>query len=116
MFTGYSVLYSCIQFAYFFGIETIYLLGVDFNYNFSSSKLSRSDGATQMYESEGESNHFHPDYKKAGEIYYDPNLEHQKLAFIKARQVFEDSGRSIYNATRGGRLEVFPRVEFDCIF
>ena len=113
---GYSVLYSALQFAHFFGIREIYLLGVDFSYSFSERKKPKEIGKTQMYESSGESNHFHPDYKKQGEAWYDPNLDYQLLAFKKAKEVFEKSRGRIYNATRGGKLEIFERVDFDSLF
>lgn len=113
---GYSVLYSCLQFAYYFGIREVYLLGVDFSYDFGAKKRTKEIGKTQEFESAGESNHFHPDYKKAGDTWFDPNLEHQLLAFEKAGEVYRRAGGCIYNATRGGKLEVFPRVEFDSLF
>ena len=34
-------------------------------------------------------------------------------AYIRAREVFEADGRRILNATKGGQLEVFPRVDYD---
>ena len=66
--------------------------------------------------SEGEINHFHPDYRKEGEVWGLPDLELQERSFRLARTVFEINGRRISNATRGGKLGVFPRVDLDSLF
>ena len=34
---------------------------------------------------------------------------------MSAKKFYEGNGRKIYNATRGGKLEVFERVDFDDI-
>ena len=38
------------------------------------------------------------------------------LAYIKAEEYSQNSEFKIYNATRGGKLEVFERVDFDELF
>ena len=40
----------------------------------------------------------------------------QLKAYQKAKQYAETHGIKIYNATRGGKLEVFERVDFDSLF
>ncbi len=40
-------------------------------------------------------------------------IEEVTRAYQKARLYFEDHGGRIVNATRGGKLEVFERVNFD---
>ena len=37
-------------------------------------------------------------------------------SYLNARKVCEKNNISIYNATRGGFLEVFDRVDFDRLF
>jgi len=39
-----------------------------------------------------------------------------ELSYIAAKQHSENNNWSIYNATVGGKLEVFPRVHFTSIF
>ena len=36
--------------------------------------------------------------------------------YICAKRFCDEHGIKIYNATRGGKLEVFPRVDFDEVF
>ena len=44
---------------------------------------------------------------------YNPKTE---MAYQAAEKYAEEHGIKIYNATRGGRLEVFERVDFDSLF
>jgi hypothetical protein len=92
------------------GIREIYLLGVDFNFSEPSEKKGR------ILISEGESNHFHPNYRNPGEIWAEPKLHQQKKAFEEAGKAVEKMGGRVFNATRGGKLEVFPRVNFNELF
>jgi hypothetical protein len=61
-------------------------------------------------------NHFHPDYFGSGYRYHDPKVERMEKAYLVAREFASKNGMKIFNATRGGRLEVFPRVEFERLF
>ena len=67
----------------------------------------------KVYICEGEQNHFHPDYRKPGEQWHQPNLDYQKKAFLSAKRFAEKEGVKIFNATRGGKLEIFPRIDLD---
>ena len=43
-------------------------------------------------------------------------MDLQLAGYQKAKQYADAHGIKIYNATRGGKLEVFPRVDFDSLF
>ena len=45
-----------------------------------------------------------------------PNVNANLLGFHAAREAIEGQGRVIENATRGGKLEVFRRVDLDELF
>ena len=60
-------------------------------------------------------NHFHPDYFGKGKKWHDPQLDQVRTCYEYAKNVFEEHGRRIYNASKGGKLEVFPRVEYDTL-
>ena len=89
----------------------MYLTGVDFSFDVPEKNVFNGKVV-----SEGEINHFHPDYRKEGEVWGLPDLDLQERSFRLARKVFERDGRRIFNATRGGKLVVFPRVDFDSLF
>jgi hypothetical protein len=61
-------------------------------------------------------NHFDPRYFGAGYRWHDPRVIRMERGYEVARRVFHTHGRTIYNATSGGRLEVFPRVDYTSLF
>lgn len=110
VYTGCTITAEMIQFAYFMGFQHIYLIGVDFSYQVTK----KLDDTTYAYQ--GESNYFIPGYLKPGEIADMPNINANLLAFQAARDAIEGQGRVIQNATRGGKLEIFTRVDLDELF
>ncbi len=107
---GYSVTYSSLQWAVYMGAREIYLLGVDFS--FSVPKSNPKGFVTHS----GEQNHFSSDYRQPGERWVVPRLDLQEQALRHSRDWLSKRGVRVCNATRGGKLEVFPRVEFDRLF
>lgn len=99
---GLSVTYAMIQWAAYMGFKKIYLIGVDFFYN-DKSGLSNLD-------------HMCDNYLNQGEVVNQPNLERCERAYKRAELYSRENGFRIYNATRGGKLEVFERVDFDSLF
>lgn len=100
--SGYSVVFACIYLAIYMGFNQLYIIGADMNY---SHDMSSSE------------NHFYGDKDTISKkdvtinqpFFFDTvhrNYEFARL-FAEARNV------QIYNATRGGRLEAFERVNFD---
>jgi len=108
LYSGSSVTYTMLQMAICMGIKEIYLIGVDFSYTLPKSS---EDDVTIV--NEAESNHFHKDYRARDDKWFRPDLEYQKQAFIAAKKYCSENSIKIYNATRGGKLDVFERVNFD---
>jgi Uncharacterized protein conserved in bacteria len=101
IYDGYTVTYTCIQLAVYMGFHEIFLLGTDFNY---SLHLSSAE------------NHFYKEYEKEKNKVNEVAYQEILMAYKKARQYTENNGIKIYNATRGGKLEIFERVEFNNLF
>ena len=101
-----------MQMAFFMGLHSLYLLGIDFDFVVPPRWVGAT-GKFKIYVSQGERNHFHPEYRKPGEKWHQPNLAYQEKAFLAARRFAASKNRKIYNATRGGRLEIFPRVDVE---
>lgn len=98
-YSGATVTYICMQLAVYMGFKQIYLLGVDFDYQ------------------EGEiTKHFIEDYHGKGEKANKTNYKMNLLAYQSAKEYADNHNVEIYNATRGGKLEVFERVDFDNLF
>ena len=59
-----------------------------------------------------EGNHFIQSYRGA-KPWCPPTWRDISAGFLNARTAFEVTGGRVVNATRGGKLETFPRVDFD---
>ncbi|MEM6531791.1 MAG: 6-hydroxymethylpterin diphosphokinase MptE-like protein [Myxococcota bacterium] len=114
LYGGYSVLFIQMQIAFFMGFETVYLIGCDHSWQLPAE--SHVQGNEVMLVSDRELNHFHPDYHRPGDVWAKPKPDLQNQAFELAERFYRKAGRSILNATRGGKLETFPRVDFDRVF
>lgn len=104
---GGTSLYDLLQIMVFMGIKEIYLLGVDFSFH----KEAFKNGEVKV--NENIKNHPKEIGQDVQGIYYvDQILEGWKFA----KKYADSHGIKIYNATRGGKLEVFERVNFDDLF
>ncbi len=110
LWVGGTVSYLCLQMAYYMGFSEVYLVGFDHNYTVPADLIK--DGVNWTSQSD-DPNHFNPNYFGKGYRWHDPNVERMEKALLKARVYFEADHRRIRNATVGGRLEVFPRVEYE---
>lgn len=118
---GGTVLTLVIQIAYYMGFDPIYLIGVDVNYTIPDSVKQSgkrfSNGNLQFLEStEQDVNHFDPRYFGKGKRWHNPNTDNMIVGFEKCKKAIAKRGRSIFNATVGGKLEVMKRVNFDSLF
>lgn len=98
---GSTVTNVCIQLAIYLGFEEIYLLGVDNSY-----ALGKQQHFNEGLEEE-------PAYFKEF-VDYETTLNERM--YTNSKTYAERHGIKIYNATRGGKLEVFERVDFDTLF
>lgn len=114
IYWGGTVTFMNMQLAHYLGIREVYLIGMDHNYK-APSKVDEQKGCVITSHS-SDVNHFHPDYFGPGYRYHDPMVERMEVAYRKAKEAYEDNGGFIYNATSGGKLEVFDRVEFSSLF
>lgn len=106
VFWGYSVTYDlAMQIAAYMGVREIYLIGMDHN-NVGAVTDPR--------------NHFIKDYFTKEELgsykNITANFSGMELAYQKAKKYAQKHGFQIFNATRGGKLEVFERVDFESLF
>lgn len=99
-------LFVILQIVAYMGIKEIYLLGVDFSF----MKEIR-DG--KVWLNEKTRNHA-KGMDSAREGIYD--VDAIARAFYCVRNYAVQKGIHIYNATRGGHLEIFDRIDFDSLF
>ena len=103
---GATVTFAALQLAFYMGFQQVFLIGVDHNYD--------TDGTPhKTITSEGEDeSHFTPEYFPKGFRWQLPDLNTSEYAYKLAMKAFEMDGREILDATVGGKLEVFPKVDF----
>jgi len=93
VYDGHSVTYSMLQIAVYMGFKEIYLLGNDCSF-LGNKRHFKEHG---IVDSKG----------------LDGAQERLFISFNVAKQFADAHGIKIYNATRGGALEIFPRVDLD---
>lgn len=106
---GSTITYSMLQMAVHMGFREIYILGLDHSY---VEPKTKQDGALV---SEGEVNHFHPDYRKPGEKWHYPVLDRLEHSYQFAKDYCDSIGVQVYNASRFSKLEIFPRADLDAV-
>lgn len=93
VYSGYSITYSLIQIAVYMGFKEIYLLGVDCQY---------SNNMKHHFQEYG---YVDPHFQSLGDM--------QTHAYTVAKEYADNHDIKIFNATRGGMLDVFERVDLD---
>lgn len=105
MWGGATVTFAALQLAYHMGFSEVVLIGVDHSF-------TTPGPAHQLVTSTGDDpNHFDPNYFGKGVRWELPNLELSEVAYRLARTAYESDGRRIVDATLGGKLTVFPKVD-----
>ncbi len=103
----FTVTFDAIQLAIYMGYSEIYLLGVDHNYS------AMADSKGKITKDESVKDYFQGLEKTNITVM---NYEATTAAFESAREYADEHNITIKNATRGGKLEVFDRIEFDSLF
>lgn len=99
VYAGKTVAYACLQLAAYMGFKRIYLLGVD--HSFAKNRR-------RHFYKENKNDNLYKFYT------YDKGFVEE--AYSCARDHCSQNGCVIYNATRGGELDIFERVSFDDLF
>lgn len=110
LWQGTTVTFIAMQLAYHMGFEQVILVGVDHSFT------TQGKPHTEVVSQGDDPNHFSPDYFGKGFRWQLPDLETSEFAYELARQAFESSGRHILDATIGGKLTIFPKVDYSSLF
>lgn len=103
-----TVTYMLIQIMVYMGIRELYIIGCDNSYAVERKKdgtIINNGGVSYFAGSDVK------DSTKCVGASWEMNI-----AYEYARKYADDHGIKIYNATRGGHLEAFERVDFDSLF
>ena len=91
VYSGFSITYSLIEIAIYMGFKEIYLIGADCNFNVNRQLHFVECGVVDLS--------------------IDTARERNIAGYIVAKKYAEKNKVKIFNATRGGALEVFERVD-----
>jgi hypothetical protein len=110
LWEGATVTYVALQLAYHLGFQQVILIGVDHNFT------TQGKPNTTVVSSGDDPNHFSPAYFGKGFRWQLPDLETSERAYRMARDAYARDGRQVLDATVGGKLTVFPKVEYSSLF
>lgn len=110
LWEGATVTNIALQLAFHMGFETVILIGVDHSY------ATQGKPNTTVVSQGDDPNHFHAGYFGKGFRWQLPDLDTSEVGYHLARQAYESAGRRVLDATIGGRLRIFPKVDYNSLF
>jgi hypothetical protein len=107
---GATVTNAALQIAFHMGIEQVILIGVDHNFT------SKGEANKTVVSQGDDPNHVLPNYFGKGVRWQLPDLDTSEIGYVFARDHFRRAGREVLDATLGGKLTVFPKVNYNSLF
>ena len=96
-----------MQIAYHFGYARTVLIGVDHSFAFGGKPNE------QLTSAGIDPNHFNSNYFGPGTQWHAPDLALSEVAYQMAKEAFQADGREIIDATEGGALQVFKKMDLE---
>lgn len=103
-----TVSFLNMQLAFALGYERVALVGFDHSYQ-QAPEMKEGMAVDQKTE---DPNHFDPRYFQ-GKVWQAADTGNMEKMYLVARDAYAAAGRTIVNATVGGKLEVFPRMSLE---
>ena len=107
---GATVTNVCLQLAYHMGFKEAILIGVDHSF------ATKGKPNTTVQSEGDDPNHFSAAYFGKGFRWQLPDLETSEMGYRMARQAYEKAGRRVLDATIGGKLDIFEKVDYLSLF
>jgi len=107
---GATVTNLALQLAFHMGIEKAILIGVDHNF------ASKGEANKTVVSEGDDQNHFLPNYFGKGVKWQLPDLDTSEIGYMFAREAYRKVGREVVDATVGGKLTIFPKVDYNTLF
>ena len=107
---GATVTNVALQLAFHMGFEKAILIGVDHNFT------SKGDANKTVVSQGDDPNHFAPNYFGKGAKWQLPDLDTSEIGYRLARDAYRKAGREVIDATVGGKLTTFPKVDYNALF
>ena len=110
LWEGATVTYVAMQLAFHMGFQQVILIGVDHSFT------TKGKPNTTVVSGGDDPDHFDSNYFGKGFRWQLPDLDTSEVAYRKARENYSTTKREILDATIGGKLAVFPKVEYQSLF
>ena len=110
LWEGATVTYVALQLAFHMGFEQVILIGVDHSF------VSKGEANKTITSQGDDPNHFAPNYFGKGFRWQLPDLDTSERAYRMAKAAYEADGRQVLDATLGGKLTVFKKVNYLSLF
>jgi uncharacterized Rossmann fold enzyme len=107
---GATVTNVCLQLAYHMGFSEVVLIGVDHSF------ATKGKPNTTVQSEGDDPNHFSAAYFGKGFRWQLPDLETSEMGYRMARRAYEKAGRRVLDATIGGKLDIFEKVDYQSLF
>jgi hypothetical protein len=112
----YTVAITMLQLAAYMGFSELILIGCDTSYAVSDTVRRGGDGVELTSAKDDDPNHFDPRYFGRNRKWHDPQPDMMIRHYQFAKEALDAIGVKVYNATVGGKLEVFSRRRFEDFF
>jgi hypothetical protein len=110
LWEGATVTFVAMQLAFHMGFQKVCLIGVDHSF------ATQGKPNTTITSEGDDPNHFNSAYFGKGFRWQLPDLETSEIAYTMAREAYKKAGREIVDATVGGKLTIFPKVDYESLF
>ena len=108
IFGGQTITYQNIQIAVYLGLNPIYLIGCDHHYP-GEKNVKANVPVLQT----GQNSHFIKGYRYEGEKVMPAPISKMNFFFNEAKRYCHSRNIEIFNATRGGNLDIFERKSIE---
>jgi hypothetical protein len=110
LWEGATVTYVALQLAHYMGFDPVILIGVDHSF------ATKGPAHTKVTSTGDDPNHFDGRYFGKGFRWNLPDLDTSEVAYRMARAAYEADGRTVLDATVGGKLTVFQKADYEQLF
>lgn len=111
IYSSGTVTFAMLQLAFYMGFKKIYIIGADNDFSDVMKGNDKNHYFIKDYYKKGENNSYLYDEESIKSI-----IIRSEKSFISVKRHAYFTKTKVYNATRGGKLEIFRRVDFDTLF
>ena len=111
-----TVTVAMLQIAVYLGFNPIYLIGCDTSYTVPKTIQYENGNPDLLVSTSADVNHFDSSYFGKNKKWHEPHVDRMIFHYEQSKKVCDELGVKVYNATVGGNLEVFPRVNYEDLF